>query len=68
MKKLTDEDVRDLSDKELTEKVELEVRYAGLSAAHTVHDYNCTALYEEAVRRGKEELYNRGYKQAEAGI
>lgn len=53
-----------MTDEELVESVATNVYEAGWHRRHSVYDDNCSALYREADRRGKVELYERGYRQA----
>ena len=56
------------TDDELVRAVESNVYEAGWHKQHSVYDANCSVLYREAVRRGNEALYEKGYRLAAAGL
>ena len=51
-----------MGDEELSERVQREAYWA-VGRRHCVHDDNCSALYREAVRRGKPWLYAQGWNR-----
>lgn len=59
-----------MTDTELCDYVESEVATSAIFSSRGFnnwslkHHYNCTAAYREADRRGKPELYERGYNRA----
>ncbi len=55
-----------MTDEELVNETGSNVFAAGHYKMHSRYDQKCDALYKEAVSRGKEALYSKGYKMADA--
>ncbi len=64
MSAMTERDAQALDDDALVEAVNHNVWNAGFFRKTSVFDDNCTILWREAVRRGNEGLYKKGYSKA----
>lgn len=68
---LTDGEIADyagqvalLDETDLVDETRRQIHDAGYETRHSPSDQRCTVCYQEAVRRGKVHLYQRGYNTA----